>query len=527
MGSGSTDLLDLPRPDEASARAAASRRPSARTLTLAAAGLVIFLLAVVPRTIAVDRNITADEPLWIERSSHFIHQLAHGHIGSSVETGHPGVTTMWVAGLAQHTLPPHADTRARFARARVWLAGADALLIVAAAWLAMGLFGVLAGFLTGLVLALDPFLAGHNRVVHLDGFLALFMLLSFLAALRYARDGNRRMLIVSGVFGGLSVLTKVPGMFVLIAVALLLWRAGARREDRKPLHELVTWMIAAGVTMLVLDPAMIFSPFHQIALLIHGGTSATLEGHEATSFFLGRVVANQDLRYYPLVILLRTTPLTLIGALLGLTWAVRYRLQARARDLIRLALFALGYLVLMSIALKKTDRYIILVFVAIDVVAAVWLARVITALRARRAAVAAAVATVALALHGVPAFAAAPYTLEHYNLLTGGGTVAKNLVVVGWGDGTDEAAEYLNALPGARTTTVATTGKQLFAPFYSGTTVAPNQSAAKHARYFVFGYTSIQAGRFAKEWARFEHQTPFWTLSASGIPLVRIYRTGA
>jgi hypothetical protein len=68
--------------------------------------------------------------------------------------------------------------------------------------------------------------------------------------------------------------------------------------------------------------------------------------------------------------------------------------------------------------------------------------------RARRA-LAVAVTLVLLVGHSLPLAVVAPYALSYYNPLVGGGPAASRVLLVGWGEGLDQVADYLNAQPNA------------------------------------------------------------------------------
>ena len=65
-----------------------------------------------------------------------------------------------------------------------------------------------------------------------------------------------------------------------------------------------------------------------------------------------------------------------------------------------------------------------------------------------------------------------PYPLAHYNPLLGGAKSAEKLVLVGWGEGYDLAAGYLNRLPDVDVSKVsaASPGKANMAPLFDGVT---------------------------------------------------------
>ena len=57
-----------------------------------------------------------------------------------------------------------------------------------------------------------------------------------------------------------------------------------------------------------------------------------------------------------------------------------------------------------------------------------------------------------LAILGLSLIAVRPYPLSYYNPLLGGGATASRWLLVGWGEGLDQVAVYLNAQDGADAT---------------------------------------------------------------------------
>lgn len=500
-----------------SAESRATRRPrralSRAALVALAAG--IAAAALLPRAIDLDEAFTIDEKLWIERSARFADAVADGRFRDAFETGHPGVTTMWIAGLAQRTLPAGADLPSRYARARLWLAVAHSALILLVWWLARGLLGEAAAALGGFVLALDPFLLAHNRVVHLDGLLALLMVASFLALLRALREGSARLLMLSGALAGLAFLTKQPAVFLVPATLVALWRDGGGIR-RRFLH----WLAPVVAVFFLAWPALWVRPWKPLSLMLGGGGAAVAESDSA-GFFLGRRVGNPGPLFYPVAWLWRASIVTSVAGVATAVWALRRRrADPAARRALALLAFGLGFAALMTLAAKKGDRYVLPSFAAVDLAVAVGLARALAG-RARTAAAAAAAG--ALALHGAPALALHPYELAHYNWAVGGPRSAARVMVVGWGEGLERAAARLARLPGAERLTVATTRITQFEDFFPGRTVRIGDPGAR-PDYLIFYISSVQTGRFDAEWRRYEGREPFWTLEINGLPYVRLYR---
>ncbi len=54
----------------------------------------LFVLALIPRILSLSKFITADEPRWAVRSMDFLRGLLTANWQATLQTGHPGVTTM-------------------------------------------------------------------------------------------------------------------------------------------------------------------------------------------------------------------------------------------------------------------------------------------------------------------------------------------------------------------------------------------------------------------------------------------------
>ena len=197
------------------------------------------------------------------------------------------------------------------------------------------------------------------------------------------------------------------------------------------------------------------------------------EGHDNPMFFLGRPTEDPGPLFYPVAYLFRTTPAVLVGlvAAAALGWKCQWPFDApvRRRSTLGLVAFALLFAAVMTLSAKKFDRYISPVFVVLDIVAALgWLGLTQAVLgwwheRRSRTAPAGAVPPLSVPsrlsglvvlsaiflLHGLFAFVHYPYYFTYYNPLVGGSRTAPGVLMVGWGEGLDAAARWLNQQPEA------------------------------------------------------------------------------
>jgi 4-amino-4-deoxy-L-arabinose transferase-like glycosyltransferase len=181
--------------------------------------------------------------------------------------------------------------------------------------------------------------------------------------------------------------------------------------------------------------------------------------------------------FYPINYLWRTSPVVLLGLLAFLaalaTRRAVWRLPAERKSAVSLLLFAAVFLVVMTIGSKQIDRYLLPMFLPLDLVAGVgwilalrWLG---SKLPAASRFLAPAVVGALLVSQGALAFTTAPYYLPYFNPLLGGPKRAVEMVLVGWGEGLDQAARYLNGKPGSKDLTVMSWyGDGPFSYFFDG-----------------------------------------------------------
>ena len=487
-----------------------------------AVGLAIVVVSLLPRVLTLDRGFMIDEALWLERSDRFVSAVTDARFGEAYTTGHPGVTTSWIAGIAQRTLPADASLRERYARARLGMAIANVLLLLVVWLLARRLVGEPAAATGTLLLSLDPFLLAHTRVLQLDGFQTLAMTAAFVALMRASRDDDRRMLVIGGALAGLAFLTRTFAGYLLPVAAIVFWRDGRGIRGR-----LAAWVAAAAAVIVALWPLVWVRPWKAASLLVTGAARGAVEDSDAGQFFLGFHFPAPGPLYYPVATALRITIVTsLIGAA-AVWFARRRRHDCDARTVSAFLLYGIGFLGAVSLTLKTADRYALPAIAALDLAVAIVLCRLILEKGGKRMLVPALGAV--LLLHAGPALALHPYELAHYNWMAGGPVAAQRAIPIGRGEGLDEAAAELNRLPNAAGLVVATTRLTGFQEFFAGRTISIEDSAlaspgGEEPDLVLFYISSVQVGRFADVWAHYRARDPAYVLRINGIPYVRVHR---
>lgn len=515
-------------------------------------GLGLFGLAAAVRLTAIDAYVTIDESRWVQRAADFWALIGQGNREDTFIIGHPGVTTMHTALLGMGPerayqfsfLTGRTDATRRdgyfdaLVAARKPFAIVGALGVMAAGLLGWRLFGAGPGILGGLLLAFEPFLVAHARVTHLDSGLTTYATVAALSGIVYfarsaSAPGAWPYLLLSGLATGLAFLTKAPSVFVILFVPLtagLCWLV----LSRKPLGivraalELAVWgLVAAGVSWL-LWPVLQVNPVGTIMKMAQ--FTERVGGGEHDNFFAGVVTDDPGLIFYPLALLLRLAPATLIGVILAaVLWR---RIERPQRGIVLLLLiYCGGFMAMMTIGPKKFDRYLLPLFPMLGLLAGLglWLAAQrltswsgLKSLPAgRRWLVVPVVAALAQAAVFLPV---SRYPLAFYNPLLGGGAIADRLVLVGWGEGLDQVGGWIGSQPRPLgEPTVATSYHRVLQAQLSGSALPLEH--VRMADYVVPYINTLQRGAEADVLAPYLNGgAPVHTVRINGIEYARVYQ---
>lgn len=468
--------------------------------------LLVFLAIWLPRAIALDVFVTVDEPQWLYRSSNFYYTLAQREFGqTSLTPGSgknltPGVLTMWVETFAyliefpeyrgfgqglftdpsqieKFLVSKDVNPLEILVTARQIFAVWNATILLFAFGITHRLFGLWPSLLGFLLIAFEPYHIALTKIAHLDGPMSGLMLLSVLAFVAYVYDGRRVLyLIVSAVACGLAILTKQPGILLipfmgLISLLLIFKRWNSQTEKEKPLFwswvrpiifRLVLWGGIAIFTIILLwpemwvDPIGIFSDLLRVSANQTRDTQMVLPEGVAELPSLRFNVENM-IRYIPSY-LWHTTPIIIFGLLAALIAYIRKAglfASKKIREVVfTLVLFVLTFVVPITIASTTSHRYIIPIYLPLNLIAALgwveaaaWLKRNLSKPLRKYAPPALLVGIVSAQL-----FLAAgshPYYFTYFNPLLGGSKRAGEVFEsgIGLGEGLDQAAAYLNDKP--------------------------------------------------------------------------------
>ncbi|MEM7028183.1 MAG: phospholipid carrier-dependent glycosyltransferase [Chloroflexota bacterium] len=540
---------------------------------------LLFIAALIPRVLDLGQFITSDENTNIFLAgSAVVQAFLQGNLRETYWHFYPGVTMSWADGLGLTgqwlfetltgtTTQPlqtyvEGDIRHLLVAVRLPYAILTALFVPVCYHLLKQWFGAdldtnldtglakLLALTSALFIAFDPFFLAHSRVVHGDAPVSVFMVVSVLSLLLYLRAPSRTMLILSAISGSFAAMTKAPGQLMAVIVILVFggdWliqvirsRQFDLKSGRQSFLAIVWWGLIALLALIVLWPAMWVDPIGTVRQMLDETFGKVNEGHLV--FFQGQPTLDPGPWFYPWVIPFRLTPFTTGGVALSLAmlgyfaWAFRQQNKNQdeaqtSKHIYTLILFLWGFILFLilsgNLSPKKQDRYLLPVFPALDILAAIgwfglwygvsrmmkqrwWLPLGVSILIVAQIAV-------ALPHH--------PYYLTYFNPMMGGLPRAVETTLVGWGEGMEQAAQYLNQKPNAENLFVASTPSQTLLPYFKGQ--GENfytNDVAMRADYVVL--YRAQQQRLAPSPDIVNHflaQKPETVISLKGVPYAWIY----
>lgn len=498
------------------------------------APLSLFLVSMLARLAAIGRYVTPDELNWVYRSLGLRRALLAGEWQHTLQSGHPGVTTTWIGATAaqvQLWLQPQlqvqlawlgrlqqlsTDNAEAYRQLYAFLNGGRlgvslviSLSLVLVYLLSRKLIGPRAAFFGALLLAIDPFFAGLSGLLHVDGLLAVFALASLILALRAAQDERSlRMPAAAGVFTALAVLTKTPGLlvvgftpFILLWPVVLKWWTSRTAgyplpflsNAQRPVQQTLVWGITAIAVALLLLPALWAAP-GQVLKVVGSLSDRLIEDAVRPTFFMGQVALDHGPLYYPVVTLIRLSPVAFTGLFLALPQLLRRR-SATVVNVRWLVLFAFAFLIAITVAAKKFDRYALPALIVFTLAGAWGLAQAASHLRNNGWRL----LLTAFLVQGVFFITAWPHPLTAANWLVGGNTVARNVLPTGWGEDAGLAARQLgDALAMSQDARLFSSSLTGTAPFFEGEIIrlnAPNLTRLQPQDYIL---TLPQDRRFSQ-----------------------------
>lgn len=477
---------------------------------LAQTGIWALLLTVLfyPITTNLGDFHTADEKRWYANVVNFTLHLAHGEFDQLLQQPHPGITTQWFA------LPTvFSDS---WQVRKLPLSVSQGILVLLIGYISYRLWGKKEAILLLFLLATNTLLIAHMRIYAMDSLLALFSILSLLTLLLWQKNHEHRYLLFSAACASAAALSKLPGIVLApLSGAFITYSIFADQSAHKAKNLFSAygiWLSGFIIASILILPQLVVVPASVI-----GDMLEIFSSDDYT------VLHQERFSYYFRTLIFFSTPAHIAGILLTpLAW--RYLSSARKTQLIYVLTFAILFITMMGIGAKKGDRYILPAFLALDVVTAI----VGTTLLYRSSIQWKRYTTAALI--GIIAWQAAlvirlhPYELAYVNPVTKPLFAQRRL---GWGEGLDIAAEYLNAKESSSDLKVASYYSSEFAFMFIGETVPLHQWDTGNADYAVLYRAMYERGADAWETDvlhQFQEKQAERVIQLNGLPYVWIYK---
>lgn len=479
---------------------------------------IVILVAALPRIIELDAFTSPDEPQWEKNTIGFREALLGHDYNQFYQQPHPGITTTWLGAFTIES--------EKWGVKRLPLALAVALLIGLITQLSIRLWTPTIGFAIGLLLALNPHLIAHSRVLAMDALLSVCITIALLAYLLWRKTTQENYLILSGIASSLAVLSKMSGATVVLFLLLILViHIVSSKHKGSRIRPLLVYVIAGILTSVTILPTLISDP-----RFVWEGTKAffATEHYSQTVHALGPY-------WYPQAVAIWSTPLNWL-AILALPFLFIGH-KKRYWNATALVIYLLIFFLSVQYSIKKGDRYLLPDFVLFDVITVISLAAAASYIthtntgNSKKA---------ILGLGGLAVSIAAvwqlytvtqlhPHYLAYRNPWTRSLTVNRTM---GWGEGLDIASTYLNQKPDAQNMLIISYYESSFA-YHSISKVTSAERLAKEtaeeigADYVVL-YRTMQ-GRAPERWetkvlAEYATKTPEHIISLNGEEYVWIYK---
>jgi len=475
--------------------------------------LVLLLSLFLPRVLNLSAFQTADEKRWVSNTVGFITNLAHGDLSHLMQQPHPGITTQWLGSPTVFF--------SSWTIRKLPLVLAQALLVLLIGYFILRIFDRRVAFISTFLLALDPLLIAHTRIYAMDSLLSIFLMLSIILLFLWSKTNRRRYLVFAAFIAAAAVLSKLSGLLIIpFSMLLIVYLSYIGRDFNSsartilPGRAMLLWGLSLLISLVIILPSFAFNPQLVISDMVSWFKSDDYQLHQiGPAYYLG-------------TLFFFTTPLHWFTVmLLPLLLLKKHFSFASKKLLFTLIIFSLLFLIMMSLGAKKGDRYILPVFLALDIAAGLIIAWLLSQDFHRWS-----VKLVCLSVCGLltmQIFHVAslhPHELSYVNPITRLWIGERRL---GWGEGLDLAAAYLNNLPQADTLTVASYYPSEFQSNFVGHTVPIHQHDSPSVDYVIIYRAMFERGESAWETDvvnMYSPQTPLKVITIGAVPMAWIYQ---
>lgn len=402
--------------------------------------------------------INNDAFLWKGRGYAFGSALTSFNFAETAVTYHPGVPLLWLQFVAIKVyslliafgLIGELDGRVEFLVnhqiQKIIVVIASSILITIAYSLLKSIIGKKFSLLVFLVFLTEPFFVGLSRAIHTDAIISLFMFISVLFFYKYLNlDADKNITwngLFAGVFAGLAFLTKSSALFLIPYILLIAFIYLWKERKKRVLYKVLFVFGFSILTFFIVWPAMWVDSVGSIRLYLFEGVQSTgIEaGHEHVWF--GEVTSDPGFLFYPIVLVGRYSIVLILTFLISFYFLFKDSLKSiKGREVSIyhwFVLFIIFYLLMLTMASKKLDRYTLPILLPICVLSSYAILKVLE----RK------LLLVFVLVFGIYRSAILyglhPNYLAYYSPAVGGVERGRFLIEPKWLVGYDKVAEYFN-----------------------------------------------------------------------------------
>ena len=343
--------------------------------------------------------INPDAVNWHYRSEQFVVGLKYQQFDKTYQHYHPGVTLMWITGIPieiyKHVINDRVYTIDNFETfdlvAKVSLGLVQFGLSLLIIYLLSKIIGFYKTFLTVVFFTFEPFFVGNSRLYHLDVLVTLLLAISLIYAFMGLKKDKTAYQILTGLFLALSFLTKSIsiGAVLFVIFYAISYFVSSKQPKRIFKYSAITFLSFVFFTFL-LFPALWVKPVYYLSFIFSESVRVGIrKGH--SQILLGEETRDPGFWFYPLVILVKSSPFLIIGAVAGLVTSLKKVveiLKSAPKKFLNFGLytgvFYLGYVAAMTYPAKKLDRYMIVIYPFMAFLAIIGYSRILSFCKTQR-----------------------------------------------------------------------------------------------------------------------------------------------
>lgn len=498
-------------------------------------------------------TVNPDSVNWHTRSEQFVNGLKYFQLDKTYQHYQPGVTLMWLMGIPIELVKQLFLNGAPYDQFTFQVYDFVAKIVVVLAQLGLSFVALflLAKFLdfkkalfVVFAFSLEPFFVGNSRLVHLDILLTLFLFNGLLLSYWLLKQFNWSVFFAASLFFALAFLAKSIGVGGFLYAAgvggLIIFFAnkGLGLNIKASITLFLKYSLGLVVTSLFfiffLWPALWVDLKEVLEFLYYGAFRVGLaKGHNQV--FLQDSTRDAGWLFYPVVMLYKTSIFLSLGVMLKVILSLfalikdktlKFRVNLGQLSLESyLLLFYIGYFVVMSVSSKKIDRYAVIMYPMLALLAVDGYYKLYTYAK-NKVAYFVGLSAVVLYSYLVPIFAFYPYYFIYTNPLLGSSVyVHENILAQKpFGVGMYEVRDVINTNYGSARKIAMIDPKPMAAIYGKDNVSDIEVVGTRNFDILILGVNEEMPGKVSRGRYEFTHADSVYI---NGLEYWRIYVRGA